>query len=887
MTNLFARIYALDNPDAPLPPGLDISSREPSPVNAENLQPVKNWSHPFRDKRDPLMQLTHLAKAGGGFYPLAGNGLWHGGVHFDGGTAGTGDQSSVHCLADGEVVAYRIDTLSPTTTYWINKLPVRRPFSRNFVLVRHRLQAPAIEGSKDTPPSLIFYSLYMHLQDWVQYDTDPTIPRPPFWSEGSTRYVKDNVNDERVGHPGVKGLNIRHVAHKGQVIGLLPRGAKVQVSGEGAFRRLENTPGPEHLIGEDGALRGYVAAELLEPIPGGLYRVNTNDPLNIRPQPDTLQAPIGELFRDTEVAVSGTGTFLKLERINQYVHYDSLQGKQEPKAFDSVVVLDKPVPIKAGDLIGHIGIYQEAHADRPEHKLHLEVFTSEPVEPVIKRFRTWESKLPASGRTWLKLVKGTPVVRHQERYSAEQPPSLHHDSTPSDGQLLVPKSLLDGLPTACKIAVPEKDGRKACNWYRLDKLLHDASQTLLDGWVREEVGVTPWVSPWAWEGFDTLFNFDPPEHLMASFMRATGRLNDVQRARYRATADRVDKGPIQERLYDLIDRNRDGRVTGSEIQTALNLPAHAQSIAQLIVHSDSEWHHTPRKWDALDELLGHSGSTPNRNWLAEKERIREMSWWGQVAPGVGLPGHGGVYHLHPVGLLSAFKAADQLDITAGQLRQIFDRASDSDIDHVLAEMNGRWAEFKLDSRSLQRHFFAQIKGEVGRAMMGVTEDWEFSPKALLAASSYYRANPNEAEADGYLKDASGKIIRRANQREIGRKHFQRLNGNRASHPDDGYIFRGRGLIQITGYEKYSKFMRDYPLHWDDNPPSIVQDPELVNKMPTAIRTAMWFWVKYEIHKKITDGGIADVARITRAVNGGNMGLKEREEAFEIVEKILK
>jgi len=59
--------------------------------------------------------------------------------------------------------------------------------------------------------------------------------------------------------------------------------------------------------------------------------------------------------------------------------------------------------------------------------------------------------------------------------------------------------------------------RKACNWYRLDGLLHDVDGVLLDGWVREEVGVTPWVSPWSWDGYDIVFNYDSPRQTLASF----------------------------------------------------------------------------------------------------------------------------------------------------------------------------------------------------------------------------------------------------------------------------------------------------------------------------------------------------------------------------------
>ncbi|WP_256592895.1 pesticin C-terminus-like muramidase, partial [Pseudomonas sp. 2822-17] len=62
------------------------------------------------------------------------------------------------------------------------------------------------------------------------------------------------------------------------------------------------------------------------------------------------------------------------------------------------------------------------------------------------------------------------------------------------------------------------------------------------------------------------------------------------------------------------------------------------------------------KWDALDDVVGHSGSTPLLNWVAEKERIREISWWNEVAQGVGLPVDGQVYHLHPIGLAMRFNA---------------------------------------------------------------------------------------------------------------------------------------------------------------------------------------------------------------------------------------
>nr|NYU06945.1 hypothetical protein [Pseudomonas sp. SbOxS1] len=113
---IFGRHYDSSTPRV-MPQVWPTTTTQPSQPTAtpaaERLPPLKNWCHPFKDARDPLQQLTHLANATAGYYPLGRNGLWHGGVHFDSGTASSLDQSSVHCLADGEVVAYRIDTYSP------------------------------------------------------------------------------------------------------------------------------------------------------------------------------------------------------------------------------------------------------------------------------------------------------------------------------------------------------------------------------------------------------------------------------------------------------------------------------------------------------------------------------------------------------------------------------------------------------------------------------------------------------------------------------------------------------------------------------------------------------------------------------------------------------
>ncbi|BCD88229.1 hypothetical protein PSm6_46360 [Pseudomonas solani] len=642
------------SPPPPAPP------LESPPLN--DLPAVKNWSHPFGDTSSVFQQLATLAKAQSGYFPLGRNGLWHGGVHFDSGTAGTAGpqgQSFVRCLADGEVIAYRIPEQTPKTTFFpAPGVIMKAPFATGFVLVCHRLEAPKIEGVADTPPSLIFYSLYMHLADWASYLADPDKPRPAFWPESNQYRVKTDTDFSPV-RAGERGLNLRHAPTQGKTIGFLPQGTAITVSGEGAYRKVEGIKGPVKLQNPDGTLQGYVGFSALLDLGGGAYRVNTTrDALRVRPTPDTSRDKIFELPSGTEITISGEGDFRKLESVVQYVHLASLEGERVPER-GKVVVLDRPRPIKAGDLIGHLGPYQESNEEAPQERLHLEVFACENVEAFFARSRQWADQMPEKARTWLKLEKGTTVVVHQPGHSHSAPPNLGDPHVASGAKLLIPRTELDGLSADRKITVPATETSKARNWYRLDDLLIDAAgKDIPMGWICDEIGVTPWVNPWSWDGYEVIYNDDPPQNALAHFLLNMGDYFDgKEMEQWKPLADASDKGPVRERLFEIIDADRDGKITTDEIQKALKVPAYAQSISQLVIHYESEWFYQQRKWDALDKVLGHTGSTPILNWVAEKERIKELSWWEEVSVLGYLPNDAVLSFLNPIGILIGLSGA--------------------------------------------------------------------------------------------------------------------------------------------------------------------------------------------------------------------------------------
>ena len=91
------------------------------------------------------------------------------------------------------------------------------------------------------------------------------------------------------------------------------------------------------------------------------------------------------------------------------------------------------------------------------------------------------------------------------------------------------------------------------------------------------------------------------------------------------------------------------------------------------------------------------------------------------------------------------------------------------------------------------------------------------------------------------------------------------NGDEAS--GDGWRYRGRGIVQLTGKANYTQCSMD--LFGDD---SLVQNPDLVSEPDYAVLAACWFWHKNRLND-ICDAG--DVVKLSKRINGGTHGLADR------------
>ncbi|WP_244146538.1 lytic transglycosylase domain-containing protein [Paraburkholderia sp. BCC1876] len=432
------------------------------------------FSFPFAsagkdDAGDPMTYMKALGNAQNGFYPLGANGLWHGGVHFDGKTGNALKQDvGIRAIADGEVVAYRLDSKYPELEYKDKRSAL---YSTGFVLVRHKLQlppqpkqdstspnaasapgassaaaapasaastasAPAAASTPATPAqppkapaadTLVFFSLYMHLLDWVGYElameaakeapVDPNAPQiqpMPFW-EGDRYYrvgakAKDkqevpkpkplasaapltqqtgsddsdpigalirndfklppaagDTSDATDGSPPpspVSGIRVRDSAN-GKIIGLLPTGSELIVS----TTETSDKPGWAKIASiRSGAPVGPVAG-----------------------QPASPHVPYG------------------------WVYVKELDVVIDPKPLDQVVVLKTPFAVTAGTVIGYLGQYQD-YTDssslppgRTHPMLHLETFAGPDLQGFISRSRERARQLPPA-QAFLEISPGALLV---------------------------------------------------------------------------------------------------------------------------------------------------------------------------------------------------------------------------------------------------------------------------------------------------------------------------------------------------------------------------------------------------------------------------------------------------------------------------------------------
>jgi putative chitinase len=204
-------------------------------------------------------------------------------------------------------------------------------------------------------------------------------------------------------------------------------------------------------------------------------------------------------------------------------------------------------------------------------------------------------------------------------------------------------------------------------------------------------------------------------------------------------------------------------------------------------------------------------------------------------------------------------------ITRAQLLAIMPNAAPAAPQYLrpLGEAMGRYA---IDRPARQAAFLAQLAHESGQ-LRRVQENLNYAWDGLRKV--FPRHFRSDAEAQAYDRQP---------ERIANRVYANRmLNGDEAS--GDGWRFRGRGPIQVTGRENYRKAGQALGI-------GLESDPDRMLDPATGCLAAAWFWHSRGLNTLADADSENGFREITRRINGGFLGLEERIHYWERARQVL-
>ncbi|HGS7071285.1 TPA: glycoside hydrolase family 73 protein [Klebsiella quasipneumoniae subsp. quasipneumoniae] len=560
------------------------------------------WPIPSNDRGKEFSNLeTIIAHLGGestGQYAIGRSGMWHGGIHithattpwcalsgkapleaFDFPVAFKGEQA-IRCMADGEIVAYRICKDYLTLGWESGPLS----FSGSFVLVKHYIQPGEKESS-----GLHFYTLSMHLAPYSAYECEKKIhwitqDTLSGYSEADWLIMDLSRSDQRPASAG----NV----NKGTVVTWDASDTTLTATQGG------RTYGLATLNADSGKLKSGQRVWML---------VDNN---NIKPA-------LG----------SGPGWWEHL-----------VPQAKEVMVFDKTVSLSSPLPIKAGDSIGHMGYYQAPKDGGYEarYQVHIECTS---MDDNLEKFLTNPEKVGEKNPLWLKYSPGLALYTKDVA-----------KGTFSKGATSTTRT---GILPLSKVTTETDKSTKQEYWQLRPENAYvpkgQAEPQLLSQYDLAKLGFrTETAEP-------TSFDYLDGKNQPIGFFRSL--INVLYEA---ATGDtRTSHALVKhnyQRLLDKIDSGND-RYSPMEYWRALHNPDYRNVIQKTIVKHPSDWYF--KKGDSIWQPFLNALKKDAPEWKKYSEDfLDKMAWMQDVTTEKLGPS---LWHMHPIMFLGALKPRIDID----------------------------------------------------------------------------------------------------------------------------------------------------------------------------------------------------------------------------------
>lgn len=207
-----------------------------------------------------------------------------------------------------------------------------------------------------------------------------------------------------------------------------------------------------------------------------------------------------------------------------------------------------------------------------------------------------------------------------------------------------------------------------------------------------------------------------------------------------------------------------------------------------------------------------------------------------------------------------------MPITEQQLLQILPNARPV-AGIFVAALNRAMARWKIDSRIRKAAFLSQIGHESGQ-LRNLVENLNYSAEALVRT---WPSRFTNQTAPGYARQPE----------KIANKVYGGRMGNGPEASGDGWQYRGRGLLQVTGRNNYREAGAGMGL-------PLEAEPQLLEQPEHAAQSAAWWWAKRGLNEMADAGRIRDIGSIINTGQPGKVpfGAAERLALYDLALKVL-
>jgi putative chitinase len=198
------------------------------------------------------------------------------------------------------------------------------------------------------------------------------------------------------------------------------------------------------------------------------------------------------------------------------------------------------------------------------------------------------------------------------------------------------------------------------------------------------------------------------------------------------------------------------------------------------------------------------------------------------------------------------------ELTKEQLKQLLPK--NPYIDQWHHALSILLPDYEINTPQRIAAFMAQCAHESG-GFMFLSENLNYKPATLRKIFPKYF--PDDAIANEYCS--------RPNKAEaIANKVYANRMGNGPEESGDGFRYRGRGLIQLTGKQNYTWFAASLSITPEEA-------AEYMGTFEGAAQSACWFWETNNLNQWADKG---DILTLTKKINGGTIGLDDRIKHYE-------